>query len=458
MADASYIGSTIHLVSQADIRYEGILDSIDPLESTLTLKDGAWSSAEERRGEEAERGRGEGGGGFSIAATRDREGAGEDRLTVDFCIARTVRSFGTEGRRTNGVQIPASVEVYDYITFRGDDIKDLALHEPRTQQQQQYMQPQYMQPQQYGYGGYMGAPQQGYMGYPPQQQSYGMPPQQYGMAPQAWGQPPPQQQQIPMQPPAQPQQPPAQQPPTQQPRAQQPPVPKQPAPAPAPKKSAWGNPNPPAAEGVILPAARNAAPPPGGVAKTAETVQTPKPPAPKPKPTSFAAAALNAMAPDEVARMKAAPKVAVRTQTSSGRGVPAPRTGGRGGRGGRGAAPVIPKEEFNFEKMLQRFNKEKLAQSAEAKKLSTEVQANPVYVKDDFFDTMSSEATEKASGKPRFHEQRRMDAMTFGFDAVSASHAAQRVAAAGRGGRGGATGGRGGGGRGGRSVVRGGRN
>ena len=122
--------------------------------------------------------------------------------------------------------------------------------------------------------------------------------------------------------------------------------------------------------------------------------------------------------------MKAAPKTTVRAQTSSGRGVPPPRTGGRGGRGGRGAAPVVPKEEFNFAKMLQRFNKEKLAQSAEAKKLSTEVQAKPVYVKDDFFDTMSSEATDKASGKPRFHEQRRMDAMTFGFDAVSASHAA----------------------------------
>lgn len=77
MADASFIGSTIHLVSQADIRYEGILDSIDPVESTLTLKDGAWSSAEETRGEEAERGRGGGGGGILIAATRDREGEGE---------------------------------------------------------------------------------------------------------------------------------------------------------------------------------------------------------------------------------------------------------------------------------------------------------------------------------------------------------------------------------------------
>ena len=156
------------------------------------------------------------------------------------------------------------------------------------------------------------------------------------------------------------------------------------------------------------------------------------------------------MAPEEVARLKAAPRPAASN-------VPAPRTGGAGGRGGRGAPrPAglsVPKEAFNFEKMLQKFNKEKLAQSAEAKKLSTEVQANPVYVKDDFFDTMSSEATEKANGnRARFHEQRRMDAMTFGFEAVNASHAQQRTAAAGRGGRG--AGGRVAGGRGGRGGRR----
>jgi protein LSM14 len=110
--------------------------------------------------------------------------------------------------------------------------------------------------------------------------------------------------------------------------------------------------------------------------------------------------------------------------------------------------------------MLQRFNKEKMMQTAEAKKTINAVQSQPVYNKDDFFDTMSSEATEKqeSGNRNRFHEQRRTDAMTFGFDAVTQSHAAQRAATAGRGdggrgGRGGREGGRGG--RGGRDSGRG---
>jgi protein LSM14 len=74
-ATTPYIGSHISLISKSDIRYEGILYTIDTKKSNIALQ--------------------------------------------------SVRSFGTEGRRLNGPQIGAQSKVYDFIIFKGSDIKDL---------------------------------------------------------------------------------------------------------------------------------------------------------------------------------------------------------------------------------------------------------------------------------------------------------------------------------------------
>ncbi|EOD33168.1 hypothetical protein EMIHUDRAFT_449431 [Emiliania huxleyi CCMP1516] len=78
-----YIGSRIVLISKSEIRYEGTLGSVDTAASTVKL--------------------------------------------------HQVRSFGTEDRKTEGV-IPASSQIYEYIIFRGADIKDLHVCESTASQ------------------------------------------------------------------------------------------------------------------------------------------------------------------------------------------------------------------------------------------------------------------------------------------------------------------------------------
>ncbi|KAG4304166.1 hypothetical protein PORY_002347 [Pneumocystis oryctolagi] len=71
-----YLNSKISLISRSDIRYTGILHDINSKDSTISLQN--------------------------------------------------VRSFGTEGRKGNPKEeIPPSDNVFEYIVFRGSDVKDL---------------------------------------------------------------------------------------------------------------------------------------------------------------------------------------------------------------------------------------------------------------------------------------------------------------------------------------------
>jgi hypothetical protein len=82
----SYIGKRIALISNNNIRYEGILKSVDPVGQLVTLTSGSFTL-------------------WLIAS-------------VLFLV--------------HIVQVPPSNDVYEYIIFRGSDISELALLEVTT--------------------------------------------------------------------------------------------------------------------------------------------------------------------------------------------------------------------------------------------------------------------------------------------------------------------------------------
>ncbi|KJK82171.1 hypothetical protein H634G_02364 [Metarhizium anisopliae BRIP 53293] len=135
---SEFLGSRISLISKSDIRYAGTLHEINSDESTVSLEN--------------------------------------------------VRSFGTEGRRGRPEEeISPSDQVYEYIVFRGSDVKDLRIEEhPGIKETKPPAMPDdpaivgarardVQQPQQPSNGGFQPP-------YPPQNNFYGGPP-----PPNSWG-------------------------------------------------------------------------------------------------------------------------------------------------------------------------------------------------------------------------------------------------------------------------------
>ena len=91
-----YIGSLISLISKTGVRYEGTLYTIDMVESTIALQNGD---------------------NLSLLCSPLCCGAGGGQMTLH---GFAVRSFGTEGRKEDGPQIPASDRPFEFIIFRGD--------------------------------------------------------------------------------------------------------------------------------------------------------------------------------------------------------------------------------------------------------------------------------------------------------------------------------------------------
>ncbi|CAG8571279.1 8779_t:CDS:10 [Ambispora leptoticha] len=109
-----YIGSKISLISRSDIRYVGILHTINQADSTVALEQGyetinVTDSHHNR---------------FAFKLPWSYRNANKYHSLL--ILQTIVRSFGTEGRRGNpSEEIPPSDNIFEYIVFRGSDVKDL---------------------------------------------------------------------------------------------------------------------------------------------------------------------------------------------------------------------------------------------------------------------------------------------------------------------------------------------
>ncbi|SPO31288.1 related to SCD6 - protein may bind RNA and have a role in RNA processing [Ustilago trichophora] len=404
MATAEYIGALISLISKSDIRYQGLLASINPNEATIALEQ--------------------------------------------------VRSWGTEGRvSAQGrpqEEILPSDHVYEYIMFRAADVKDLKIDDPNPPKQQPPApQPALNDPAILN----SSAPSSGPGGFAPPAGMYGMmPPRPFAAAPYpgapGFGGPP-----LPHfngQPPQQPPVPPSQNTAAPPPAASEPSKPPKPA-------------SPPSAEAAKAEEKSSADKVLEEMSKlsVSKPSTAPQQPSSTPSPSSLPHAAhLPAIPHAAAAAAKAAAHSDRRAAGADRSATNGPRTNNHRHRADVGG-PSMPNKEFDFESANAKFQKHKEtgaavggeeAASFEAS-TSSASQANgggglldailpppnaesqgSFYDKSGFFDNISSEIKERYERTtPNAGQEAGGDAGSGLFDAPG-----------GRGGRGG----RGGGGRG----------
>ncbi|KAG0173234.1 hypothetical protein DFQ28_011640 [Apophysomyces sp. BC1034] len=369
MSGLSYIGSKISLISKSDIRYVGILHDIDSQNATIALEQ--------------------------------------------------VVSFGTEGRRGRvAEEIPPSDSVFEYIIFRGSDVKDLQVFEA----------PPPPPPQQPSFNYH---PPQGYPAYPPTPSSSQF--ANYSL-PNSHGYPPHQQQsQVAMGYPAYPS---ATSHGQSSIAAHQPPMPE------------------PAKLGNVTPQIPNEAPPKPSPAKviqreanetriqeqseaemTRDTTTTPKPDLNDDVTTrnleSISKAADIASSIEQLAKTVSELGIGAerkRERLNNNRGAHqsnAPR-GGRGGRrSGDRNAVAVPLQDFDFVSSNAKFNKED-ATTTKDDETVTVPQADIFYDRTkSFFDDISCEAKERSDSerqsgnyRRKHHEERKLNLETFGQSTV----------------------------------------
>ncbi|KAK7203611.1 Scd6-like Sm domain-containing protein [Myxozyma melibiosi] len=388
---SQYIGSSISLFSNSDIRYVGILHEINSDESTLTLKN--------------------------------------------------VRSKGTEGRRGNPAEeIPPSDHLYEFICFRGSEVKDLVIEDEETPAPAPAapaaapqttasipdptmlpnIPPGFQPPP--GYQQFMppyGYPQQPYMPYPPQfNPAMGMPPLDMSQPPMPMG--------GPFQPARQPVGPPATQ--SQQPPAQSPAA--APAAAAAPGSAAPGGkvqvvpavpvpkaPKKPAApanaaEGLAQQLSQTALDDRAPAETAKETVESTAAPAasqpPRPAPSGYAAAVAQ--------NIPTGPRAAVNK--------PGPRYPRANGSVVAPRGPEVPASDFDFQENNAKFQKEAIAKEVSVEDEAEETAGGSengapeqFYNKaSSFFDNISSatKATDSVDGRMVRQEERKLNLETFG--------------------------------------------